>query len=43
LTEGEIAEIIANVALNVYTNYLNKIALTEVDFPRVSVSLSTAA
>lgn len=43
MTEGEIAEIIANVALNVYTNYLNKIALTEVDFPRVSVSLSTAA
>jgi len=43
LTQGEIAEIIANVALNVYTNYLNKIAQTEVDFPRVSVSLSTAA
>jgi hypothetical protein len=27
--------IIANVALNVFTNYVNKIAQTEIDFPRV--------
>jgi uncharacterized peroxidase-related enzyme len=33
--DGEIAEIIAHVALNVFTNYFNVIARTEVDFPRV--------
>jgi uncharacterized peroxidase-related enzyme len=33
--EGEILEIIANVALNVFTNYVNKIAQTEIDFPVV--------
>lgn len=37
LTEGEIAEIVANVALNTYTNYLNNVARTEVDFPRVAL------
>jgi uncharacterized peroxidase-related enzyme len=34
--DGEIAEIIANVALNVFTNYFNKAAGVEVDFPVVS-------
>jgi uncharacterized peroxidase-related enzyme len=33
--DGQIMEIIANVALNVFTNYVNKIAQTEIDFPRV--------
>lgn len=33
-TEGEIAEIVANVALNIFTNYFNHIAGTEVDFPQ---------
>jgi uncharacterized peroxidase-related enzyme len=33
-TEGEIAEIIANVALNVFTNYFNIAAGTEIDFPK---------
>jgi uncharacterized peroxidase-related enzyme len=33
-TEGEIAEIIANVALNVFTNYFNVAAGTEIDFPK---------
>ena len=32
-TDGEIAEIVANVALNVFTNYFNHVAETEVDFP----------
>ncbi len=32
-TEGEIAEIIANTALNIFTNYFNHIAGTTVDFP----------
>jgi AhpD family alkylhydroperoxidase len=37
-SEGEIAEIITNVALNIFTNYFNHIAQTEVDFPKVSFS-----
>ena len=31
--DGEIAEIVANVALNIFTNYFNHVAGTEVDFP----------
>lgn len=36
-SEGEIGEIIANVALNIFTNYFNEIAKTEIDFPKVQV------
>lgn len=32
-TDGEIAEIVAHVALNVFTNYFNLVAGTEIDFP----------
>lgn len=32
-TGGEIGEIVANVALNIFTNYFNHVAGTEVDFP----------
>jgi len=32
-SDGEICEIVANVALNVFTNYFNLVAGTEVDFP----------
>ena len=32
-TDGDIAEIVANVALNLFTNYFNHVADTEVDFP----------
>ena len=32
-TDGEVAEIVANVALNIFTNYFNHVAGTEVDFP----------
>src|SRR5207253_6864966 len=35
-SDGEIAEIIAHVALSVLTNYVNRVADTEVDFPRVA-------
>lgn len=35
MTDAEISEIIANVALNVFTNYFNLYAKTEVDFPRI--------
>ena len=31
--DEEIVEIIANVAINIFTNYFNHVAATEVDFP----------
>jgi uncharacterized peroxidase-related enzyme len=34
---GEIAEVVAHVALNVYTNYFNQLARTEIDFPKVEL------
>jgi uncharacterized peroxidase-related enzyme len=36
LTDGEIVEVIASVALNVFTNYLNIAVDTDIDFPRVA-------
>jgi uncharacterized peroxidase-related enzyme len=36
-SEAEISEIIANVALNNYTNYFNHIAKTEIDFPKTEL------
>ena len=41
-SDGEITEIVANVAVNVFTNYFNHVARTEVDFPKVDVSLPAA-
>jgi uncharacterized peroxidase-related enzyme len=38
LDDGLIIEIIAHVALNVLTNYVNRIAGTDVDFPVVDLS-----
>jgi uncharacterized peroxidase-related enzyme len=35
-SEGAIAEIIAHVALNVFTNYFNVAADVDIDFPKVS-------
>ncbi len=35
--DGEIAEIVAHVALNLFTNYFNHVAGTVVDFPKVPV------
>ncbi len=35
-SDGEIAEIIAHVALNVLTNYFNRAAQTDIDFPLVT-------
>jgi hypothetical protein len=32
-TDGEVGEIVANVALNIFTNDFNHVADTEVDFP----------
>lgn len=35
LTDGDIVETIANVAVNIFTNYVNHVARTVVDFPEV--------
>ena len=34
-SDGELAEIVANVALNTLTNYFNRMAYSEAEFPRV--------
>jgi len=39
-TDGEIAEIIAHAALNVFTNYFNNVAGVEVDFPKIALRQS---
>ena len=39
-SDAEIVEIVANVALNIFTNYFNHVAGTEVDFPKVDISLA---
>ncbi|MEP7341622.1 MAG: carboxymuconolactone decarboxylase family protein [Acidobacteriota bacterium] len=41
--DGEITEIIANVALNIFTNYFNHVAQTVVDFPKVSLAAGKAS
>jgi uncharacterized peroxidase-related enzyme len=35
-TDGEVGEIVAHVALNIFTNYLNITAQTVIDFPEVN-------
>lgn len=40
-TDGEITEIVANTALNIFTNYFNHVARTDVDFPIVGVNLQS--
>lgn len=37
LGDGEVVEVVAHVALNIFTNYLNNLAGTEVDFPLVAL------
>jgi uncharacterized peroxidase-related enzyme len=36
-SDGEVAEIIAHVALNIFTNYFNNTADVDVDFPRIAL------
>lgn len=38
--DAGVIEIVANVALNVLTNYVNNVAQTEVDFPKVGARLA---
>ena len=41
--DAEIAEIVGHVALNVFTNYFNTVAQTEVDFPKPRKSVALVA
>ena len=41
--DGQVVEIVANTVLNVFTNYLNQVAETDIDFPIVRASASMAA
>ncbi|HEV8284449.1 MAG TPA: carboxymuconolactone decarboxylase family protein [Chitinophagaceae bacterium] len=43
ITEGEIAEIIGHVGLNILTNYFNTVANTAIDFPEVKAGTAVAA
>ena len=38
LTDADIVEIVAHVAVNILTNYVNKVAGTEIDFPAVEMA-----
>ncbi|MGE0645306.1 MAG: carboxymuconolactone decarboxylase family protein [Nitrospira sp.] len=42
LTDGEIVETVANVALNIFSNYINHLAGTVIDFPEVSLTSGCA-
>ncbi len=37
-TEAQVIEIVASVALNVLTNYVNNVARTDIDFPEVQAA-----
>lgn len=37
-TDAQMIEIVAHVALNTFTNYVNEVFATEIDFPRVSLA-----
>lgn len=43
VSDAEIVEVVAEVARNIFTNYLNHVAQTEVDFPHVSAGEADAA
>ena len=38
--EASVLEIVVNVALNVLTNYVNNVAQTDIDFPKISARLA---
>lgn len=38
LSEGEIVETVANVVANIFTNYVNHVANTDIDFPVVKAN-----
>jgi len=42
LTDAELCEVSAHVALNLFTNYFNRLADTDIDFPKVDARLPSA-
>ena len=40
VTDAEIVEVVGHVALNVFTNYLNNVSETEIDFPVVALDIA---
>jgi alkylhydroperoxidase family enzyme len=36
ISDAEVLDVVANVALTTFTNYLNEVAKTEIDFPVVT-------
>ncbi len=42
VNDAEVAEVVANTALNLFTNYFNHVAETEVDFPQAETLEVTA-
>ena len=40
--DAEVIEIVAHVALNILTNYVNEVAKTDIDFPVVSAKRDAA-
>ena len=40
LTDAEIVEIVANIVLNIFMNYLDHVARTVIDFPDVNRGIS---
>jgi len=43
LTDSEIVETVAQVALNIFSNYINNVAGTVIDFPKVTLTKERAA
>lgn len=43
LTDAEIVEVIGNVVVNIFTNYVNLVANTDIDFPVVTPRTALAA
>lgn len=42
IRDSELAEVVANTALNLFTNYFNHVAQTEIDFPSVEPLVAIA-
>lgn len=43
LTDAELVEVVADVSLNTFTNYANRLVQPELDFPEVSVTIDRRA
>ena len=43
LTDALIAEIITHIALNIFTNYFNRVACTDIDFPALTLAAGPPA